>query len=71
MKQLTAGNYICSRQWNGHTYYAQSVPGDGGVDWGYTTNPAQALPLNKWFAVRFNANAQHCDGKPANVRRVL
>ena len=61
MKQRTVGNTICSRQWfpnNGTRFYVANVPGDGGRDWGYTTEPAKALPLNAYFVRRFVADCR-------------
>ena len=57
--------YRCSRQWNGRTWYAQNLPGDGGVDWGYTELPDEALLLSTYWMRRFVANARACGDKIA------
>jgi hypothetical protein len=57
MKQRTAGTEIASRNWNNkQVFYVAQVPGDGGKDWGYTTDRAKALPLNRYFMRRFVAD---------------
>ncbi|WP_445244360.1 Ig-like domain-containing protein, partial [Microcoleus sp. OTE_8_concoct_300] len=38
--------------------YVEQVPGDGGKDWGYTSNAIEALPLNKYFTRRFVADCR-------------
>ena len=59
-KQRTPGNLIASRFWSQRVpvFYVSHTPGDGGVDWGYDTNPAKALPLNRYFARRFAADCR-------------
>jgi hypothetical protein len=57
--------YLCSRQWNGRTWYAGSLPGDGGVDWGYADKAKDALPLSTYWMRRFVANARACGDKIA------
>ena len=60
--------YRCSRVWNGRTWYAQNLPGDGGVDWGYTDKPREAINLSTYWMRRFVANARQCGDKvPAGV----
>ena len=57
--QRTQGNLIASRQWNARTlFYVAQVPGDMGADWGYTTERAKALPLNRHFAKLFAADCR-------------
>jgi hypothetical protein len=57
MKQRTIGTVLAARQWSQNLrLYVQTVPGDGGKDWGYTMRQEEALPLNKYFARRFNAD---------------
>ena len=59
MMQRTNGNIIAGRQWNKRTFfYVAQVPGDGGTDWGYTTEYGKALPLNQHFARRFAADCR-------------
>lgn len=77
MKQRTAGTEIAGRVWNKakphEIYYVQFVPGDGGADWGYTTDRKKALPLNKYFMRRFVADCRYvgdvarCFPLPAEV----
>ena len=55
--------YRCCRQWNGKTWYAGALPGDGGKDWGYTDDPDKALPLSTYWKRRFVANARACGDK--------
>mgnify|MGYP001558849448 CR=1 FL=1 len=70
MKQRTPGNIIASRRWSPRTYfYVESVPGDGGCDWGYTTDSSKALLLNKYFARRFAADCKRVGAK-ANLLEV-
>jgi hypothetical protein len=33
--------------------WVHALPGQGGVDWGYTTDPKQALPLPPYWQKRF------------------
>jgi hypothetical protein len=58
MQQRTPGNTIVSRYWSSDipVLYVAQVPGDGGKDWGYTTDAKSALPLNKHFVRRFLAD---------------
>lgn len=56
MKQRTAGNTVAARNWNYGFIYVSEVPGDGGVDWGYTHSREKALLLNGYFARRFAAD---------------
>ena len=70
MKQKTAGNFICGTQWNKQTYfYVAQIKGDGGADWGYTTDYKKALPLNKHFAKLFKADTEYC-GRSASITEV-
>lgn len=63
--------FRCSRQWNGRTWYAQNLPGDGGVDWGYTDEPSDAMTLSTYWMRRFVANARQCGDKaPAGVLEI-
>ena len=52
-------NAIASRPWStGTTFYVASKPGDDGVDWGYHTDPAKALPLSPYWQRRFAADCR-------------
>jgi hypothetical protein len=44
-------------------WYVAQVPGEGGVDWGYTTDIAKARGLNKYWQRRFAADARHVGHK--------
>ncbi len=60
MKQVTQGNILAYRFTNrGAPMYVESVPGDGGVDWGYTTKRENALLLNAYFAKRFASDSRY------------
>lgn len=39
-------------------FYVAQVPGDDGVDWGYTTDQKKALPLTKGWQARFRADCR-------------
>lgn len=54
MADTAARQYICYRQWDTcHTFYVSEVRGNGGVDWGYSPDPRQAIKLSRrqmqWF----------------------
>ena len=64
---------------SGKTMYVSHIPGDGGVDWGYTNKVEgnvwqgkvydPALPLSKWYWQRFakahkDAGFYPAPGKP-------
>jgi hypothetical protein len=34
-------------------FYVAQVPGDGGLDWGYTKNPSEAIHLPIYWQRRF------------------
>ena len=36
------------------TYWVESLPGDGGVDWGYTEDPSKAMLLSPYWQRRFS-----------------
>lgn len=62
---------------NGHkrqSWYVESLPGDGGVDWGYTTKVDQAIPLSPYWQKRFRANCRavgvSCSFVPVDALRV-
>jgi hypothetical protein len=48
------------REWThgGDIYFVQSLPGDGGVDWGYTKNPAEAIDLSPYWQRRFRRDCE-------------
>jgi hypothetical protein len=51
------------RIWNPLTktvFYVAQVKGDGGADWGYTTEPAKACHLSPYWVRRFNADCRYC-----------
>jgi len=50
---------IAWRQWDRRTrFYVAQLPGDNGVDWGYTEKRAQALSLTKYWQQRFAADCR-------------
>jgi hypothetical protein len=50
----------------GKTWYVSHRPGDGGVDWGYTLEPAKAVPLSVFWLNRF----RKLHGSRVNAREV-
>lgn len=49
--------FLCYRQWDtAHIFYVAQVPGDDGVDWGYTQNPSQAAKVSEYWMRRFKAD---------------
>ena len=36
-------------------FYVANLPGDGGVDWGYDTDPKRAIELSPYWLQRFHA----------------
>jgi hypothetical protein len=68
MKQRTPGNTVAARQQsNGGLLYVSEVPGDGGVDWGYTHSRERALLLNTYFARRFAADCRRVGCTPQMI----
>lgn len=57
-----------SRPWPvaGHyaTWYVAQLPGEDGVDWGYTDKPDQARVLNRYWQRRFYNDTLACRSKP-------
>lgn len=50
---------IAYRNWTAKvTYYVSEVPGDGGKDWGYTTDSSKAISLNTYWRRRFAADCR-------------
>jgi hypothetical protein len=43
--------------WNGKAFYVESLPGQGGKDWGYTEKKKDAAPLSASMVEAFKA---HC-----------
>jgi hypothetical protein len=45
------------------TYWVSELKGDGHLrgraDWGYTTDPAKAIPLSPYWQKRFAADCRH------------
>lgn len=52
---------IASRYWlpNHPWYYVAQVPGEGGKDWGYTTDHKLAKPLPIYWQRRFSSDCRH------------
>lgn len=48
--------YICNRLWGNKVFYVRELPGEGGVDWGYTDEPAKARPISTYWKKRFMAD---------------
>lgn len=48
------------REWTkgGAIYFVESLPGHGGVDWGYTTDPKQAMSLSTYWQRRFRRDCE-------------
>lgn len=44
--------------WNGKIFYVESLPGQGGKDWGYTEKKADAAPLSVAMVETFR---KHCE----------
>ena len=42
------------------TVYVAQVPGDGGKDWGYTSDRAKATPLSLYWRRRFERDMARC-----------
>jgi hypothetical protein len=43
----------------GEPWYVAQVPGEGGVDWGYTKEIAKARALNEYWQKRFRADTRY------------
>jgi hypothetical protein len=46
------------RDWGTRLFWVAQVKGDGGKDWGYTTEFAKAIVLNVYWQRRFNADCR-------------
>lgn len=44
----------------GKTLYIGNLPGDGGVDWGWTEKRSEAKPLTPYWQRRFKADRRRC-----------
>ena len=56
--------YICSRYLGDNLIsYVSEVPGEGGVDWGYTSNKRQAKNLSLYWMRRFVNDCLRCNTK--------
>ncbi len=73
-------NAIAGRQWSIKPYifyYVSELPGEGGVDWGYTTKSEQAIVLSPYWQRRFNHDMQAVNtsakfistSRPAHIRK--
>jgi hypothetical protein len=59
MANSTDLHVIASKMWFPWLrFYVSEKPGDGGVDWGYTTDPQKAIPLNSYWQRRFAADCR-------------
>lgn len=52
--------FIAYAQWNDRLFYVSELPGEGGKDWGYTTDASQAKQLSQYWVRRWNAHGKHC-----------
>ena len=44
-------------QWDTcRVFYVSQLPGEGGVDWGYSENPSKAIPVSRYWQRRFKAD---------------
>ncbi len=49
--------------YNKKAWYVAQVKGNGGVDWGYTFKPEQAIKLSPYWQKRFNADCNYLGRK--------
>ena len=56
------GNESCMVLWVTH------LPGDGGMDWGYSSKSEDALPLSTYWQRRFRADCEAINVTPAFYR---
>ena len=63
---------IASRYWDKRepVLYVSEKPGDGGVDWGYTSDVSKAIHLSQYWQKRFNADCNRVNVN-ANFIKVL
>jgi hypothetical protein len=66
------GNMKAYRIWNPKTqlrFYVAELPGPKGVpDWGYTSDPKQAMDLTPYWARRFASHCQKMETKAVFVK---
>ena len=49
--------YVLYRQWDTcRCFYVANLPGHGGVDWGYSERPSDAIPVSRYWMARFKAD---------------
>jgi len=51
-------------------WYVAQVKGDGGKDWGWTTDRSQAINVGYGWARRFMADRRHCGSTHAEAIEV-
>ena len=53
---------IASRYWNKNNpvFYVSEKRGDGGADWGYTTDVSKAVDLSPYWQRLFNSDCNKC-----------
>jgi|GEM_PF-4777177 len=57
-------SYICSRFLGDNSiHYVSEIPGEGGVDWGYTNDPKKAKRLSHYWMRRFVNDCRRCNSK--------
>ena len=63
MQQQATTTWVSYYYPNSNTHvalYVSELPGEGGVDWGYTPDASKAKPLTDYWWKRFAANRRHC-----------
>jgi hypothetical protein len=56
--------YVCSRYMgDGKLAYVSSLPGEGGVDWGYHSARSEAKKMSTYWARRFAKYMERCGGR--------
>ena len=46
--------YVLYRQWDtARVFYVTDLPGHGGVDWGYSERPSDAISVSRYWMARF------------------
>jgi hypothetical protein len=61
---------IASRVWLPHLplFYVSELPGEGGIDWGYTTDASKARLLSAYWQRRFAADCRRCNAEARFTR---
>lgn len=60
MATQTIPMFLLSRDWAHNVrMYVTERPGDGGVDWGYSTDATKARPFSLYWAKRFAADCRY------------